>query len=165
MSFFYNEDYSDLAESDECEVAPLSLLELHTEMYTLGDKYQIPGLSKVAVKKYEGRLKGDWTPEEVLRSISRIYKLTPESNRALRQTALHHVRSAIAQFQSDDAIRIRFREMGRDIPEFMLDLLQIYIDEGKCKQCGPSQPIEPVQLECLNCTKGGARWEYNKNKW
>lgn len=132
------------------------MLELHAEMYALGDKYQAPGLSKLAMQKYEDRLKRDWIPQAFLRSIARVYKLTPESDRELRNATFHHTRSNFKQFQSDDAIRVQFKETCLDVPEFAVRLLESYIDIplwGNCRQCGvkevqkSSDKIEMVVCE------------------
>lgn len=128
MSYFYNDYYSDPNENDEGEGGPLTPLELHVEMYALGDKYQIPGLSRVARDNYRMRLETTSSPTEFLRSISRIYTSTPESNRELRMIALLRARSNIERLQSDKAAMKGFKEICRDIPEFTLDLLQVYID-------------------------------------
>ena len=160
MDFFYGGDYSDLTEGDEGKEEPLSMLELHAEMYALGDKYQTPGLRRLAMRKFNSRLRSEWAPQDFLRSIARVYKLTPESNRKLRSVVLRHARSNIEHFQSDDAIRVQFKETCLDVPEFALHLLQSYIDvpiRGDCNQCGRGQPVEPTQLRCLTCGKGGAR--------
>ncbi len=149
MDFFYCGDYSDPTEGDEGKEEPLSMLELHAEMYALGDKYQAPGLSRLATQKYEGRLKRDWVPQVFLRSIAKVYKLTPESNRELWNATFRHARSNIEQFQSDDAMRIQFKGTCLDVPEFAVDL--------DCSQCGRRQPVEPTQLRCLKCGKSGAR--------
>ncbi len=158
--FFYCGDYSDPTGGDEGKEEPFSILELHAEMYALGDKYQAPGLLRLAMQKYEGRLKRDWVPQAFLRSIARVYKLTPESNRELRNATFRHARSNIEQFQSDDAMRIQFKGTCLDVPEFAIDLLQSYIDvplRGDYSQCGRRQPVEPIQLRCLKCGEGGAR--------
>ena len=157
MDFFYCGEYSDPSEGDKGKEAPLSALELHAEMYALGDKYQAPELSRLAMQKYEGRLGRDWAPQDFLRSIAMVYKLTPESNRELRNTTLRHARSSIEQLQSDDMMRIRFKETCLDVPEFAVDLLQSYIDvplRGDCSLCGPHQPVRPIQLRCLKCERG-----------
>ena len=127
MDFFYCGDNSDPTKGNEDKEKPLSMLELHAEMYALGDKYQAPGLSRLAMQKYEGRLKRGWVPQDFLRSIARVYKLTPESSRELRNATSRHARSNIEQFQSDDAMRIQFKGTCLDVPEFAVDLLQSYI--------------------------------------
>ena len=160
MNFFYYGDYCDPIEGDEGKEGPLSAWELHAELYALGDKYQVPGLSRLAMQKHKGRLKRAWDPQKFLRSIARVYNLTLESNRGLRNAALCHARSHIGKFQSDDAMRTQLRGACLDIPEFTADLLQLYLDvpiRGDCFQCGPGQPVEPIQLRCLKCGKGGAR--------
>ena len=127
-------------------------------MYALGDKYQAAGLSKLAVQKYEGTLKRAWVPQSFLRSIPKVYKLTPESNRELRNVTLRHARSYLEQLKSDDVRQTLFRGTCLDVPEFAVDLLQSYVKvslRGDCFHCG-RQPVEPMQLKCLKCGKGGA---------
>ena len=83
-----------------------------------------------------------------------------ESNRGLRNAALCHARSHVGKLQSDDAMRTQFRGTCLDILEFKVDLLQLYLHvpiRGACFQCGSDQPVEPIQLRCLKCGKGGAR--------
>lgn len=160
MNFFYYGDYSDPIEGDKGKEGPLSALELHAELYALGDKYQVPGLSRLAIQKYEGRLKRAWDPQKFLQLIARVYNLTLESNRDLRNAALCHARSHVGKLQSDDAMRTQFRGTCLDIPEFTADLLQLYLHvpiRGDFFQCGSDQPVEPIQLRCLKCGKGGAR--------
>ena len=158
-SFFYRDDYSDPTEDDEIKGIPVTALWLHAEMYVLGDKYQASGLSRLAIKKYEQILERHWALQDFLRSLITIYELTPSSNRELRNAALGHTRSNIKRFQSDDTVRTRFKETGQAVPQFTLDLLQLYIDvplKGRCLQCGPNQPIESLQSKRLTCGKGGA---------
>ncbi len=156
----YSGEYLDPIEGDKFEEAPLSALELHAEMYALGDKYQATRLSRLAMQKFKDKLKREWIPRDFLRSIAKVYKLTLESNRELRDATFLHARFNIGQFQSDDATRLQFKETCLDVPEFMLDVLESYIDvplTGDCFQCGPHQPVEPIQLRCPSCMKGGAR--------
>ena len=76
------------------------------------------------MQKYKDRLKRDWIPRDFLRSIAKVYNLMPESNRELRDATFLHARSNIGQFQSDDAMRLQFKETYLDVLEFMLDLLE-----------------------------------------
>lgn len=139
MQFFYFGDYPDPSNDQENEEAPLSALELHAEMYAIGDKYQAPGLSRLAVQKYKDRLKSSWTQKDLLRSIAKVYYLTPESKRDLRDVTVQHVRSKMCYFQSNDAERIHFRGICLEVPEFSLDVLQAYID---CPQGRSYRPIK-----------------------
>ena len=89
-----------------------------------------------------------------------MYKLTLKSNRELRDATFSHARFNIGQFQSNDAMRLQFKETCLDVPKFMFDLLESYIDvplTGDCFQCGPHQSVEPLQLKCLSCMKSEAR--------
>lgn len=157
MNFFYCENYFDSIEGDEGKEKPLSMLKLHAEMYALGDKYQVPELSRLATQKYEGRLKRDWISQVFLRSIAKMYKLTSESNRELWNVTFRHARFNIEQFQSDDAMQIQFKETCLDVSEFAIDL--------DCSQCDRRQSVESTQLRCLKCGKSEARWEYEKDLW
>lgn len=125
MNFFYCEDYFDSIKNDEDKEKSLSMLKLHAEMYALNDKYQASELSRLAMQKYESRLKRDWVSQIFLRSIVKVYKLTSESNRKLRNVTFCHARFNIEQFQLDDAMRIQFKETCLDVLEFAIDLLQL----------------------------------------
>ena len=56
ITFLYYREYLDPIESDKTEEAPLSALELHAEMYALGDKYQASGLLRLALQNYKNFL-------------------------------------------------------------------------------------------------------------
>jgi hypothetical protein len=56
-------------------------------MIVLGDRYDVPGLRDVTVKKYSSRAAVPGVPLELLESIYDVYKGTPASIRQLRDTA------------------------------------------------------------------------------
>lgn len=131
-------------------------------MYSIGDKFQVPGLCEHAVRKYEEILKSNWGPEEFLESVAKIYDSTPESNRSFRNLAVNHARQNVRLFQATDDMRALLRSTTLEVPEFTSDLLQSYIDtpiRGICPYCGPGRSTEPIQLRCLDCGKAGARME------
>ena len=54
VNFFYSMNYDDEIpeETGDETRPPISLLQLHARMFALGDRYDVPGLRDMAVKKY-----------------------------------------------------------------------------------------------------------------
>lgn len=94
VNFFYSMDYDDdISEVTEQESGPrLSLLQLHARMVALGDRYDIPGLRDVAVKKYSSRCAVSCDPLELITSICDVYERTTASVRQLRNAS--HAKNA-----------------------------------------------------------------------
>ncbi len=89
VNFFYSMDYDDdIPEVTEQETGPrLSLLQFHARMFALGDRYDIPGLRVVAVKKYSSRCAASCDPLELIESVYDVYERTTVSVRQLRNAA------------------------------------------------------------------------------
>lgn len=132
----------------------LTALSLHVEMYALGDKYDVPGLCKLASAKYRGWLEVGWLPKDFLQTIGRIYETASDSNRELRDAVVDHVKLNIDKLRSDQEDKSSLTLMTQKIPEFALDLLQSYFDNtirGTCKECGDLDTFDLSKLKCRNC--------------
>ena len=72
-----------------------SPLHVHAQMYSLGDKYDLPGLKKEAVRRFinDIAIPGDKKCETLtlLSVIPNVYTTTPESDRGLRDLVARHV--------------------------------------------------------------------------
>jgi speckle-type POZ protein len=81
VDFFYNMSYDDNIpkETEQETELCISLLQLYAQMFALEDRYDIPGLREVAVKKYSSRCTVTWIPLEFLESISDVYRSTSAS--------------------------------------------------------------------------------------
>ena len=70
-------------------------LHVHAQMYSLGDKYDLPGLKKEAVRRFinDIAIPGDKKRETLtlLSVIPTVYTATPESDRGLRDLVARHI--------------------------------------------------------------------------
>lgn len=159
VEFFYSMSYDDeIPEETEQEAGyRFSLLQLHARMFALGDRYDIPGLRDVAVKKYSSRGVVYWEPVEYLESIYDVYRRTPASIRQLRNAACNLVRNNLRKMLDDEVIAITYDKVLDEIPEFTKDMLRIYVKAplyGDCITCGSNQAFEALQVRCRRCGKG-----------
>jgi hypothetical protein len=126
-------------------------------MFALGDRYDIPGLRGVAVKKYSSRCAVTWKPLEFLESISDVYESTPASLGQLRKAACVLARKNLPKMLDDESVAIFYEKVLIEVPGFTKDLLQIYVEEpiyGNCRECCSNQAMEVLQARCLKCGKG-----------
>ncbi len=159
VDFFYSMSYDDeIPEETEQEAENrFSLLQLHARMFALGDRYDIPGLRDVAVKKYSSRGVASWEPLEFLESIHEVYRRTPASIRQLRNAAGILVRNNMRKILDDEVIAIIYDKVLDEVPEFTKDMLRIYVKAplyGDCITCGSNQAFEALQVRCKRCGKG-----------
>jgi len=183
VEYFYTGDYEDCSiqfrmptvteekpagdHGDE-EENGLTSLRLDAEMLALAEMYQADSLQSLAVAKYGKEIVGART-QYLLDSIPDVYDLTPSSVRALRGKAVIAVRTAITKptrFFGDEAaadiILNNYDDIIAETPEFLKDLLSSYIHThllGHFSHCAGAQPrpVEPLQMKCSECGKGGAR--------
>lgn len=161
VMFFYSMNYNDdIPEAAEREtVSRISLLQLHARMFALGDRYDIPGLRDVAVKKYSSRCAVSWEPLEFLKSLYDVYERTPSSLRHLRNAACILMRKKLPKMLDDKAVAAAYEEVVIEVPEFTKDMLAIYVTAplyGDCSTCGPNQAFEALQVRCNRCGKGSS---------
>ena len=161
VDFFYSMDYDDgTPEVTEQEAGPrLSLLQLHARMFALGDRYDIPGLRDMAVKKYSSRCAVSQDPLELLGSVCDVYRRTPGSIRQLRNATCILIRKKLPKMLEDEAAMTVYEMVLSEIPEFTKDLLGIFVKAplcGDCSTCGSNQAFEALQVRCKRCGKGSS---------
>ncbi|KAL8347969.1 hypothetical protein RB598_001345 [Gaeumannomyces tritici] len=166
--------------SEHSDEEGLTALCIHARMFALADIYQVDRLQSLAATKYGKALEKGSNIQDLFDSIPDVYQLTPYSVRALRDKAVLALRVKLGQ-----AIRLRqftvaspstsgdnsggaadslmevYDEVATETPEFLKDLLSSYIRApllGHCYNCNPEQPqpVEPLQMRCMTCGKGGA---------
>lgn len=123
-------------------------------MYALGDKYDAPGLCKLALAKYQGCLKSGWLPQDFLQTIARIYETTSASNRELRDAVVAHTKLNIGKIRSDQEDKAYLTSKTQGIPEYASDLLESYFDntaQGACKECGRLDTFDLSNFKCWSC--------------
>lgn len=190
VEYFYTGDYADCDEpaKDASKEKPergdeegLTALCVHARMFALADMYQVDRLQSLAVTKYGKALERSSGIQDLFDSIPDVYKLTPDSVRALRDKAVLALRAKLWQAMrprqftvagsstsgdgdggAADSLMAVYDEVATETPEFLKDLLGSYIRApllGRCYNCNidQPQPAEPLQLKCLSCGKGGAK--------
>lgn len=88
----YGESYEFCSGFDD--VRDISELGFHAAMVAIGDKYDVPGLVKFALKKFRNRLfleRADYFVGILFRIVAPIYNLLPDKNRSLRDPIVHAV--------------------------------------------------------------------------
>lgn len=160
VDFLYSTSYDDeIPKQTEQEAGnqSFSLLQLHARMFALGDRYDIPGLRVVAVKKYSSRIVVSWEPLEFLESIYDVYRRTPPSVRQLRDAAGNLMRKNLRKMLDDKIIAISYEKVIDELPEFTKDILGIFVKVplyGDCNTCNSNQAFEALQVRCKRCGKG-----------
>ena len=118
VNFFYSMNYDDEIpeETGDETRPPISLLQLHARMFALGDRYDIPGLRDMAVKKYSFRASAPGVPLELLESIYDVYKGTPASVRQLRDAAGVLVRKNLPKMPDEAAVATAYEKSSTKCP-------------------------------------------------
>jgi hypothetical protein len=155
VSFLYNANYDD----DLPDGADISPLQLHAQMFSLADQYDISNLDTLAAEKYLSKCTLSWAPLEFLTSIPNIYTTTPSSVRRLRDIACMIIRKHLPKMLGNEDVADMYETILTEVPEFTKDLLGSYISNplyGHCTSCGPSQPMEALQARCKQCKRGNS---------
>jgi len=153
LKYFYTGKYNEpVHESKEMRLQ----LRAQVLTYNLADKYDIPTLMRLAENGFRSTLDQGPTPEEYLSVVSDVYTVPAPTN-ALRVVAVEYARDKFRDMMQSADLGI-LRAMLQDVPEFVLDVLQLFVNaplRGRCFSCGPNQNAEAHQARCLNCGKGG----------
>ena len=129
-------------------------------MFALGDRYDIPGLRDVAVKKYSSRCAVSCDPFELIESICDVYERTTASVRQLRNAACIMMRKKLPKMLDDEAA---YEKVLSEVPEFTKDMLATYVKAplcGDCSTCGSNQAFEALQVRCKRCGKGSSSFHF-----
>ena len=109
-------------------------LHVHAQMYSLGDKYDLPGLKKEAVRRFinDIAIPGDKKRETLtlLSVIPTVYTTTPGSDRGLRDLVARHIfqryKIASKHFIKELDTALKIPQFARDI--VILDRIRPTID-------------------------------------
>jgi hypothetical protein len=85
-------------------------------MFALGDRYDIPGLRDMAVKKYSSRATVPGVPLELSESIYDVYNGTPASVRQLRDAAGVLVRKNLPKMPDEAAVATAYEKSSTKCP-------------------------------------------------
>ncbi|KAJ5247214.1 hypothetical protein N7468_002197 [Penicillium chermesinum] len=127
IDYVYTGDYSDLLDSptdnpvDPKEpLPPISVLQLHAQIFILGDKYCIAELCDTAVEKYLTRIEEQFDPLEFLDSLPDVFFTELEKNMELRTAAIRISRQRLVSCFQDAAVRGKYESIAAQVPGFGL---------------------------------------------
>lgn len=130
FSFFYSLKY------DDNIVNPIDLytgsttcpLQLSARMFALGDRFDVPILRMVAIKKYYS--KGNRMESlQILQSVSNVYQSNPTSVRELRNAICALAQEHLPRFFYLEAFEIELGRVTIACHEFAKDLLTILLND------------------------------------
>jgi hypothetical protein len=153
LTFLYTSDY-DYSSLEQPNSMPLML---HTNIYILADKYQIPTLMRLAENKYKRVLSTKPNLEDYFLSIPQVYIL-PTSAGQLRAITVQYARQFLRKIFAKENVRERLQQLIIEVPEYGFEVLEAFINSplrGVCYTCGNDQDAEVLQARCQKCGKGG----------
>jgi len=108
----------------------------NAKVYILGDKYDIPSLKEVAVRKYEETVKDLWNNDTFAESAKLVYDNIVSENDMLKPKIIKIVTTNMSQLlQRDDFVRV-LRSNG----DIATDVLNAMLEKVKsCANCGNFQ--------------------------
>jgi hypothetical protein len=169
INYLYTADY----DSDENVDQPdISRLQFHARMFALADKYDIEGLCLLSSEKFLSRFRSSPSALELLESIPDVYTLTPSSVRTLRDKATLCARTNFKKYLRDQSVREAYEKIATEYPEFIKDVLDLYIQAPLFAECETCDDFKPMGLpkygdvECFSCgtktsyivTPPGGKW-------
>jgi Zn finger protein HypA/HybF involved in hydrogenase expression len=151
LTFLYTADYN--CSPDQFKAMPL---QLHAQMYTLADKYQISELADLSKRKYANVLMKNQNLEDYLLSIPEVH-LSLASSGGLRAITVEFARRYLGKGLQKENVRKYLREAINKAPEYGCDVLEVFATsplQGSCHDCGNDQTTEALQARCLKCGRG-----------
>ncbi|KAI9878895.1 MAG: hypothetical protein M1830_010199 [Pleopsidium flavum] len=159
--YLYCLDYNDLkvvlpsGVSSEDFANNAILINVH--MYTMGDKYGIGGLKKVAEAKFEDAVKQMENPLQFLPAVVKIYKSTPAADRGLRDVTVRLATLSVKSLMASTT----FKEIVVKVPEFACDVINWTSKNAtkpattfltSCRGCHKNTYGKIEKLRCAECT-------------
>ena len=80
------------------------------------------------MKKYSSRYAVSWEPLEFIESIYDVYERTSLSIRHLRNATYILIRKNLSKILNDEAIATAYEKVLIEVPEFIKDMLEIYVN-------------------------------------
>ena len=139
---------------------------MDVEMYSLGDKYDVPSLRTYAKNELTSRFDDEYrvaTPELVFSLVPLIYERTPQSDRDLRQSVVVSVRLRSSWSSWTREHRDQFNQLLETVADFRMDMFDNFMSQPNlttCEYCGPRQEVISTELRC-----GGCGWLIEEYDW
>ena len=129
MKYFYFLDYFE--DEDDRTCATFSELELHVQMFSLGDKYDIICLKNMAAIKFRDCCEEHnvWDSEDkrvaavrtLVSAVPAVYENTPDEDVILRPPLVNTI---IERLNKDSALLHELKDMCLQYPQFSYDLME-----------------------------------------
>jgi hypothetical protein len=175
LDYLYTGDYSELIDDSPTDVLsevplfPISALQLHAQLFALGDKYCIPELCDAAAEKYSNRTADHFDPFEYLDSIPNVFFSPSSHNGELKELAVRLSRDNLGFHLRDISIRTKYDLVAAQAPDFVKEVLDTYFNAplfGDCQNCGRRRPMSALQARCRKCGRGKdmshSRWGFKR---
>lgn len=126
LDFLYTGDYPADVDATKRDLS-MSVLQLHVEMFNLGDQYDIPLLRDLAARKYSDRLAWGFKPLEYLDSIPRVFFSRAINSEKLKDAAVQIPFDKLKSQLKKDSVRAKYEKVTTDCPEFAKRMLDYFL--------------------------------------
>jgi hypothetical protein len=153
IDYFYTADYDEIVNEPGTDEV-ISGLQVHARMFALADKYDIEGLLVLSSEKFSNRFRSSPNGLELLESVPDVYALTPPSVKILRNKVTLCARINLKTSLRDQSVREVYERIATEHPDFVKDVLDLYIRAplfGNCLTCGNYNAVQTLQARCLTC--------------
>lgn len=175
LEYLYTGDYSEFnvdsptGAPEKETLSSMSPLQLHAQLFALGDKYGILELCDAATERYSSRLIGKFDPFEYLDSIPDVYFSPLSHNKGLKKLVVSFSRDNLRFHLRDTSVRAKYDSIAEETPDFVKEILDTYFDAPLLEdcQCGRARPMSVLQARCQKCGRGKevSRNRYVWNDW
>lgn len=121
LRYVHTAEYNDVKAAAEAGDLIFPPLVLHGYLHTVGDKCMIPGLCKLAGKRFVASAGDKWNTEEFGDAIAEIYAKSPDTSTIMHKTAVEVASNHAKELYNEDVV-IRFREVASETQKSMPEL-------------------------------------------
>lgn len=125
-------------------------------MYAAADKYNIPPLASLSLKKFTSAINFSlFTDTDLFSVIEYVYNTTPDSNRGLRDVIVAQTQTRGRTIIADALLNARLEEITSSVPQFAWDMIQKTLRPGPSKRCTFCRGELNDAGICAECGKKG----------
>ncbi|KAL9598512.1 MAG: hypothetical protein Q9179_003889 [Wetmoreana sp. 5 TL-2023] len=125
LQFLYTETYTVDTEDENKHLDPgypTFVLKTHARLYSLGDKYDIPLLCRLAAYRFRQYLRIGAHLTEAFECVPWIYDSIPDNDRALRDGIIKEITHRVEEINSDPMHREALMELVHHYEHFREDM-------------------------------------------
>lgn len=163
---------------DHAPVTPRQL-SLHVDMFVLADKYDIASLADLARMKfkeaaYEPNHSHQGSPVRypppklsVLETIPRIYAVTGEHNRGLRDVVVEYARLSRSHLEHGNVFTDKLAELFESVPDFAVEVSKSWLKMpylGYCEKEHCGRTLRYTNILCGPCREK-KDWPHDQFAW